>query len=236
MTFTIQNKKRKGVNIADFVARRGAELLVRNTKRVMMPVETPVAMVVPVVQLPKDRARVVAPKPAIVQKTRKTETPPMFKFVQADGVRDPLKLLEYIQWCATYGKDRTPPLQKDLAVKLRIDEDTLSLWKRKLGFWDEVKIYRDQYMRRYTSKIADAIGRRAALGDPRAAELFFKTFEALSSKIEVEGNLSSQEVTPEETARIADALKNIGLAAILSINGTKIETTETEVESDDEDA
>lgn len=53
-------------------------------------------------------------------------------------VEKPAELREFITFCATPSSERVVKTQKELAEKLKVDEDTLSLWKRLPGFWEAV--------------------------------------------------------------------------------------------------
>ncbi len=141
-----------------------------------------------------------------------------FKFVQAEKIREPLKLLAFIEWLAMPTQERKLKTQKEFATEIGLNVDTLADWKKLSGFWDEVAIHRNQYFRKYTTSISYGLMQRAKTGDPRAAELFLTLFENYNKKTGIEDLTPARIITDEEKAKIDHALKNIGLASIIAKN------------------
>jgi hypothetical protein len=71
--------------------------------------------------------------------TGKIEAIPYGKKQLLSGLQHPIEYLKFIDWISLPSSDRFPKTQKDLAVELGITEDTLSAWKNRDGFWDEVR-------------------------------------------------------------------------------------------------
>ncbi len=167
----------------------------------------------------KKEGRIISPY--VYKKNKATPNTPifekqnLFKFVQVDKIREPLKLLTFIEWLAIPPVERQLKTQQELAIKIGVNVDTLADWKKLLGFWDEVSIYRNQYFRKYTTSVFYGLVKRAQTGDPRSAELFLSIFEGFNKGIVIEDMTPPRIITDEEKAKIDHALKNIGLASII---------------------
>ena len=164
---------------------------------------------------PYTQTKETTPITPILEKNKPTIS---FKFVQADKIRDPLKLLAFIEWLAMPTQERGLKTQKEFATEIGVNVDTLADWKKLLGFWDEVSIHRTQYFRKYTSAVCYGLTQRAKTGDPRAVELFLSIFENYKKNIKVEDITPARIITDEEKLKIGKALKNIGLASIIKNN------------------
>ena len=207
--------KRKGLNIQEFLARRKATLTKKAIKPQVLNREKKIAPIQQEKELEKlDPAKVKIKK--ITPKTPKIEKSNLFKFIDTSKIRNPLNLLEFIEWCAKPPQDRIPKTQNEVAMKLGIDINTLSEWKKRVRFWDEVSIYRDQYFRKFTSSIYYGLVQRAKTGDPKAVELCASLFENYKKGVKVEDITPERIITDEEKAKIDHALKNIGLASIIA--------------------
>jgi hypothetical protein len=55
------------------------------------------------------------------------------------GLQKTTEFIQYIDWLSIPSFKRFPTTQKELAVQLGVSEDTLSEWKNREGFWDEVR-------------------------------------------------------------------------------------------------
>jgi len=213
----ISSNNRKGVNIQEFLAKRKAVL----TKKAIKPQEfnqekknLPIKQEKEVEKI--NPARIKLAK--ITPKTHKIEKSNMFKFVNVEKIRNPLKLLEFIEWCAKPHQERIPKTQNEVATKLGVDINTLSEWKKRIGFWDEVTIYRNQFFRKFTSSVYYGLAQRAKTGDPKAVELYASLFENYKKGMKVEDTTPERIITDEEREKINHALKNIGLASIIKHN------------------
>jgi hypothetical protein len=207
--------KRKSINIQDFLSRRSVDLKKKETKQTISKKDVPnktASVIIP--EIKTSEKKKITPITPILEKNKS------FKFIQADSIRDPLKLLSFIEWLSIPPQERNLKTQQELAIKIGVSVDTLTDWKKLLGFWDEVAIYRSQYFRKYTSGVNYALAQKAKTGNPKAVELFMSLFEGYKQKIGVEKYETTREITDEEKDKIDKALKNIGLASIIE-NGKK---------------
>lgn len=93
---------------------------------------------------------------------------------------------KFMQWLALPSEWRDPGTQQELAAVLGVNEVTLSKWKRKEGFMDEVRTIARTYLRDDLPEIYGAIGKRAKSGDYQMARL----------ALELVGDLQTQGTAP----------------------------------------
>lgn len=147
------------------------------------------------------------------------ENTSMFKCIEADRIKDKLKLRQFIDWYALPKDERRPKTHLQFCDVFGVSKDTLTDWKKLPKFYDELKLVRDVIFRKYSSDVFyGGLVRSAKMGNPKAAEIFAKMFEGFSEKLRVEDETPQKTFTQEEKDQIAHALKNIGLAEILKIN------------------
>jgi hypothetical protein len=205
--------ERKGINIQDFLAKKGGIIARTKIEKSRKKIEKEVKPSKIYVKEKKEEIRQkTTPNTPILKK----EKP--FRFMNADSVRDPLKLLAFIEWLAMPPHDRELKTQKDFALKIGVNVDTLADWKKLLGFWDEVSVRRIQHFRKYTSSVYFGLKERAKTGDPKAVELFATLFEGFKKGMTIEDTTPERIITEEQKAEINRALKNIGLASIIKNN------------------
>ncbi len=94
--------------------------------------------------------------------------------------------------------------EQDFAEKYKLSQDTLTDWKRKEGFWDEVAKFRDRWARRKTTDVVAALLRNILKnGDKAEVEFWFKKFEGFRDVSDI--NIISE--VDRRTAEISDILK-----------------------------
>lgn len=136
-----------------------------------------------------------------------SEPPPPFQFLDYKGLRDYGKIRVFVDWCALSQDDRKPKTQHEFAKLIGVNPDTLSDWKKRRGFFDEVDTLRDQWFRKYITDLDYAMVKAALKGNPKAAELFYKRYGYL-----VEKNIVEQpDYDEKEDAVTRIALTNIGI-------------------------
>ena len=150
-----------------------------------------------------------------VSENSEIKTPSLFKFIQADGVGNKLLLLSFIKWIAHPKSIRMPKTHIEFGAKFGVSIDTLTDWKKLIGFYDEVSMYHYDIMRRFTPEVANGIAKAAIKGNPKAQELYYKIFEKFSDKISFKDETLPIEIEPREQEAIDRALRNIGLASII---------------------
>lgn len=84
---------------------------------------------------------------------------------------------EFIGWIALPIKERQPQTQKELAEQFGLSEWTLSTWKSRSGFWQEVEKLRKEWGKNKTPEVLDGLFERAKTGDPAAARLWLEVME-----------------------------------------------------------
>ena len=209
---TIEQKKERGVDLKSFLSDFNKK---QEVKRGSNKVTSPP---------PKISKRKVTLKsetnlPPIKRENSDFQEDTRFKFVDTKRIETKDILFDFISWTALPKQERKPPLQKDFAENHGLHYNTLSAWKGLSGFWDEVKVRRNVLWRRYTNRVFyNGIVKPALDGNVKAAELFAKMFEGYNDKINIEQLVAVPEITQQENDLIANALKNIGLASIISFN------------------
>lgn len=144
-----------------------------------------------------------------------------FKYINPVGVRDPLKLLDFINWSAIPKGLKSPKTQREFALKFGLDEDTLTKWKTIPLFWDEVSRIRGNNFRRFTSDIYYALVKKALTGNVPAIKLFAQLFEGFSESISVRKQSVSAVVTntvTDQQKKEVDRLLRLGYLAIVEYN------------------
>lgn len=92
---------------------------------------------------------------------------------------------KFVVWTALPGPLREPQTQKDLAVVLGVPEATLSDWKKREGFWEEVMKNVKDWARDKTPNVVMGLYRRAVkTGDAKAATLWIKWLHDWQEKID----------------------------------------------------
>lgn len=77
------------------------------------------------------------------------------------GLKKPQKYLEFITFMAIPDVLRAELLevktQGDFSKKFRVDEDTLTAWKKRVGFWEDVIAVRKDFFRARTANVILAL-------------------------------------------------------------------------------
>lgn len=105
-------------------------------------------------------------------------TPKQTKKKTKTTLRNQYEYADFIAWIALPNKLRQPKTQRELARKFGIGEDTLSDWKRRDGFWEEVETKRKSWGKERTPNVLMGLYKKASeTGDPRAVRLWFEVVE-----------------------------------------------------------
>ncbi|MDA2921688.1 phBC6A51 family helix-turn-helix protein [Patescibacteria group bacterium AH-259-L07] len=94
---------------------------------------------------------------------------------------------EFIKWIALPKPLREPRTHLELAEKYGVDKATLSQWKHKDGFWDEVRKEMKQWARDKTPNVIQAIYQKILkYGNAQEAKLWLQFIEDWKEKSEVD--------------------------------------------------
>ena len=99
----------------------------------------------------------------------------------------PGELMQFIDWIAQPAPLRIPKTQNDLATLLDVSIATLSDWKKRPGFWDEVKERTIFWGRERTPNVIAALYRKAVKeGNAFESKLWLQYIEGWKEKTEVD--------------------------------------------------
>ena len=201
--------KNKTVNLNDYLRKKALLASQASKSQVVKP--TPAKVVSPISKAPKPVKTTQKGKADIADKKAKK----LFRFLDDSGIEQPDKLLDFVRWYSLPRQLRKPETQEKLSEKIGIHKDTFVNWKRRLGFWDEVDLYSNNFFRSHAPDVYYALVQFAKrTGDPRAVKLYAQRFEGWSEKIRTEDETSDRELDPELKAQISHAIHNIGLSTI----------------------
>lgn len=93
---------------------------------------------------------------------------------------------EYISWLAMPSVYRKPETQSEFSKQFKVDEDTLTNWKKRPGFYEEVTRRRRKYFKDDAGDVILALKRTCLKGGKGAdAKVFLNYTEDLTDKAEV---------------------------------------------------
>lgn len=91
---------------------------------------------------------------------------------------------DFVAWTALPTELRVPKTQRELAKKFGVGEDTLSEWKRRNGFWEEVTDKRKAWGRERTPDVMLALFKRIQrTGSAPEVRLWLEVVEEWQSKV-----------------------------------------------------
>ena len=104
------------------------------------------------------------------------------------GLSKPLEFQQFVVWIATPEPLREPRNQSEFAAKFGLCLDTLTDWKQRAGFWDEVKKEWDKWGKEKTNNVIARFYQKILGPDVSTADfkLWFQFFLDWSEKTEVE--------------------------------------------------
>jgi len=77
------------------------------------------------------------------------------------GLRYPAEYLDFIDWMSLPPVMREPRTHKEFAKQIRVGEDTLTSWKKRAGFWDDVVDQRKDWARDQSGDLLLGLKRNA---------------------------------------------------------------------------
>lgn len=91
---------------------------------------------------------------------------------------------DFVAWTALPTELRVPKTQRELSKKFGVGEDTLSEWKRRSGFWEEVTEKRKTWGRERTPDVMLALFKRIQrTGSAPEVRLWLEVVEGWQSKL-----------------------------------------------------
>lgn len=143
---------------------------------------------------------------------------PNYSKKEADlsGLKHPSEYLEFIHWIATPDEFREPKTQRELAEKFGVGEDVLSDWKKRDGFWEEVKRKIRSWGQDKMPDILDALYREITkTGRAAEVKLWLQYVEGWSEKVETKSTGTVRQYIiirgSEETAKTLDLQEKNGI-------------------------
>jgi hypothetical protein len=143
-----------------------------------------------------------------------------FKHLDSSGISEPPKMLDFVLWLAIPKSLREPRTHRLFAEKIGVNIDTLTDWKKRRGFWDEVYTSHTQYIRRFTSDISYGLVQQAKTGSEREVRLYMELFEGFSKKVRVQEEVPTSKISVEDKKILSEALHKIGLASLIATEST----------------
>lgn len=115
----------------------------------------------------------------------KKTTPNKPNKLDTSGLRYVDEYKEFIVWIATPKELREPKTQSGLAKKFGVGEDTLSEWKRRNSFYDEVSKKRKEWGRDRTPDVIHALySNILKTGSVSGVKLWLQYFEGWVEKVD----------------------------------------------------
>jgi hypothetical protein len=144
----------------------------------------------------------------------------------AEGLMKPTTYEEFIYWIATPDQYRNPSTQKQFALKWKVNEDTLTDWKRRDGFYDEVRknvrIYGRDHLAVCTSALITNILKK---GNGQDFKAFVEYVDEFNPKIRLEdAMLPVSGFTGEQLLEVNKAMKLSALDSLIKSASKKKES------------
>lgn len=123
-----------------------------------------------------------------------------------DKIRNPEVYIKFIEFLVMPGTIDNIKTQGEFAKTFKMSETTLSMWKRRPGFWDEVREYRREFFKSDILRLATMALKKKLLTDPGAPEikLAFQLADEFEEKSSVEVKKST--LTEEQKRGFAERL------------------------------
>ena len=138
-------------------------------------------------------------------KKQKNKTPINSNNLEQTKIRHNFEYHEFILWIALPKELREPNTQTELSKHFGVGQDTLSEWKKRKGFWDEVVEHRKSWTKEKTSDVIYALYKRIIeTGSAAESKLWFQIIDNWSERfmavIEKENPLTK--LTDKELAEL----------------------------------
>lgn len=98
-------------------------------------------------------------------------------------IRHNFEYYEFILWTSLPKELREPKTQAELSKRFGVGEDTLSEWKKRIDFWEEVAKKRKEWCKEKTSDVIHALYKRILeTGSAAESKLWFQLIENWSER------------------------------------------------------
>lgn len=155
-------------------------------------------------------AKVAKVKSAKKPTTIKGEKKDIFKTFNSDftGLRNTSEYIAFIDFMATPKELREIETQGEFSKHFKVSENTLTDWKRREGFWEDVREARRKYIREEFLGTALLALKKSILKDGKAPEvkLLYQLADEFEEKSSVEVKKPTK-LTSEQMAGLAERLK-----------------------------
>ena len=136
------------------------------------------------------------------KKARKVKAERIGKIAKNPPANKPIEYLEFVKFIAVPQVMRELKTQGDFSKKFEVSETTLSEWKARDGFWDDVAKQRRLFFKDKTSNVVASIYRAALESSPADRKLWLQYIEEWSEKQELEHK-------GEGLASLSEAIKKL---------------------------
>lgn len=135
----------------------------------------------------------------------KKQTPKQTRKKTKKRVRNLYEYVDFIEWISLPKDCRSPTTQRELASKFGIGEDTLSDWKQRDDFWEEVEKKRKSWGKERTPNVLQGLYKKATkTGDPRAVRLWYEIVEGKRFNDKAPATSCTKCVTYTEIEQMSD--------------------------------
>ena len=199
---TTKKITRKGINISDFANRK-----IRKVEN---------APINPEPTTPKTSPKAIKPtlqKPKVVKKT-KTPTKQIKRLETSETptVHNPAVYSAFIDWMSLPSNERQPSTQRDFAKLYHIDEDTLTNWKKRPGFWGEMqKRMKNSFKEKLPLATQALFMRLLKTGNAKEFMAFIQYVAGYNPKLVIEDETpAARRYDPAVMGQFTNAMKNVG--------------------------
>lgn len=114
----------------------------------------------------------------------KNTTPNKSKIIKENKIRHNFEYHQFVLWTSLPKELREPKTQAELSKQFGVGQDTVSEWKKRIGFWDEVARQRKNWSKEKTSDIIYSLYKRIMeTGNASEVKLWFQLMEDWSERL-----------------------------------------------------
>lgn len=121
------------------------------------------------------------------------------KLIQTpEGIHKAAEFIQFCQWSAQPKEVRQPKEQKEFKDVLKVDEATLSLWKREPEFEFNRRLFIRQWLGDDLPDVMNTVKKGALRGNPSHIDTFLRWLGELSAGTQVAVQVNNYQATPED--------------------------------------